>query len=146
MVLDERDRVLLFRFRDPGKDHDHHATPGGGLERGESFEDAALRELAEEVSLDEVVLGPVLWDRVSEFGFLGTWTRVEERYFLLRVDSAKVAPYVGHLAHENVVGRAWWSLEELASTHEEVWPSELAALVRDVIERGPPPQPIAIGS
>ena len=63
-----------------------------------------------------------------------------------RPPQAKVAPYVGHLTHENVVGRAWWSLEELASTHEEVWPSELAALVRDVIERGPPPQPIAIGS
>jgi ADP-ribose pyrophosphatase YjhB (NUDIX family) len=144
-VLDERNRVLLFRFRDPGKDHDHHATPGGGLEPGESFEDAAVRELAEEVFLRDVALGPVLWDRTTELDFLGRRTRAEERYFLLRVDSANVAPYVGHLAHENVVGRAWWTLDDLASTGEQVWPSRLAALVRDVIERGAPPEPIAIG-
>jgi hypothetical protein len=97
------------------------------------------------VFLRGVALGPVLWDRVTELDFLGTWTRAEERYFLLRVDSANVAPYVGHLAHENVVGHAWWTLDDLASTDEQVWPSGLAALVRDVIERGAPPEPIPIG-
>jgi len=145
VVLDERDRVLLFRFRDPGKDRDHHATPGGGLEPGESFEDAAVRELAEEVFLGEIGLGPVLWDRTTELDFLGTWTRAEERYFLLRVDSEHVAPYDGHLAHENVVGRAWWTVDDLASTDEQVWPRGLAALLRDVIEGGAPPEPIVIG-
>ena len=51
IVLDPRDRVLLFRFvfeQGPLAGHDYWATPGGGLEAGETFRCAAKRELKEE--------------------------------------------------------------------------------------------------
>jgi ADP-ribose pyrophosphatase YjhB (NUDIX family) len=145
LVLDDRDRVLLFRFRDQGMAFDHWATPGGGVEPGESYEHAALRELSEELGLEGVSLGTAIWDRVSEFDLLGVWTRAAERFFLLRVRAEEVPPYDGHLADENVVGRAWWSVDELDRTNEVIWPSELASLVRSLLRDGPPSEPIPIG-
>ena len=61
-VLDRRDRVLLHRFVVPG-DPGVWITPGGALEGGESLEDALRRELAEELQLADVDLGPWVWTR-----------------------------------------------------------------------------------
>jgi 8-oxo-dGTP pyrophosphatase MutT (NUDIX family) len=146
LVLDDDERVLLFRFHDPGKDADHLASPGGGVEAGETYERAAARELEEELGLRDVDLGPPIWDRVSEFDLLGTWTRAFERFYLVRLDAEDLEPYDGHLAGENVVAREWWTLEEIEATDEAVWPSELASLVRTLLREGVPPAPIPIGA
>ena len=146
LVLDERDRVLLFRYRDPRNDHDDVATPGGGLQGDETYQEAARREMAEELLVDDLELGPAIWHRTCEFDFLGTWTRVEERFFLVRTDSARLAPYAGHLAEENVTSWAWWTVDEIATSDEPIWPSQLASLVRSLLTDGPPAQPLAIGA
>jgi 8-oxo-dGTP pyrophosphatase MutT (NUDIX family) len=145
LVLDERDRVLLFRYRDPGQDQDDIGSPGGGLIGDETYEEAARREMREELLID-LPLGPAVWHRSCEFDFLGTWTRVEERFFIVRIEASRLAPYEGHLARENVTAREWWTLEQLEATDERIWPSELASLVRAILVDGPPAEPIAIGS
>ena len=52
LVVDERRRLLLFHIHDTEPVHEarpemftYWLTPGGGVEPGESFEDAARREL-----------------------------------------------------------------------------------------------------
>jgi double-stranded uracil-DNA glycosylase len=62
ILLDRRDRVFLHRFVVPG-DPGVWITPGGALEGGESLEDALRRELAEELQLEDVELGPWVWTR-----------------------------------------------------------------------------------
>ena len=146
LVLDERNRVLLFRYRDPTKDHDDVGSPGGGLQGDETYEEAARREMAEELLVSDVELGPAVWHRTCEFDFLGTWTRVEERFFLVRIDAARLAPYAGHLAQENVTSWDWWTLDEIEGSDEAIWPSALASLVGRLLEEGPPAEPLAIGS
>lgn len=62
VLLDDRDRVLLFRGFDPA--HPDRGswwfTPGGGINPSESLEEAAPRELAEETGIREVTLGPCI--------------------------------------------------------------------------------------
>ena len=44
LLLDARDRLLLFRWKPPNV----WITPGGGLEPGETYEQAALRDVVRE--------------------------------------------------------------------------------------------------
>ena len=47
LLLDAKDRCLLFSWKPPNV----WITPGGGLEPGDTYEQAALRELLEETGL-----------------------------------------------------------------------------------------------
>jgi len=54
LVVDLSGRILLFRFVHrigALAGQDYWATPGGGVEDGETFEQAAIRELEEETGI-----------------------------------------------------------------------------------------------
>jgi 8-oxo-dGTP diphosphatase len=69
----DRGRVLLTRFSLPGHpDAGRWTLPGGRVEWGESAEDAARRELAEETGL-ATDLGPVL-------GIYSRWYSAQEAF------------------------------------------------------------------
>ena len=57
-VIVEDGKVLVFfrrRIRD-GKEVKYYALPGGHLEDGESFEDAVIREVKEEMNIDVKII------------------------------------------------------------------------------------------
>ncbi|MFX5835117.1 NUDIX domain-containing protein [Acinetobacter baumannii] len=54
LVINENHQILLFQFthtNDALAGQSHWATVGGGLEEGETFEQAACRELYEELGI-----------------------------------------------------------------------------------------------
>lgn len=55
----QRDQSVLLVRHEKG-DHSYWLLPGGGVEYGESLEEALVREFSEEVSLD-VEIGPLLF-------------------------------------------------------------------------------------
>src|SRR6185436_13230335 len=89
LIMDPNHRVLLFRFqfkRGPLAGQHYWATPGGALEAGESFADAACRELFEETGILRDAVGQPVAER--EFAFQlhdGESVMAEERFFLVRV-------------------------------------------------------------
>ena len=82
IVLDPEGRVLLFRHAG-SKGRSFWATPGGGLEDGETFEQAAAREALEELGISGASL-QFLWERMSQFVHIDHPVRQQERYFLLK--------------------------------------------------------------
>jgi 8-oxo-dGTP pyrophosphatase MutT (NUDIX family) len=132
LVIDpNRGAVLLFQYEDGGRRW--WVTPGGGLDGDETFEEAAIREATEELAISSRNLLP-LWRRTVEFSFRGTPFRQEEHYFLLRIAPGEVA--LGHEVrethrHEGVIATRWWSLEDIETTSEQVFPEDLAQRLRD---------------
>ena len=143
VLLDPRDRILLLHGHEP--DDPANAwwfTPGGGLEGGETHEEAALRELAEETGITEVELGPVLWRRSCSFPFAGRRWDQDEWYYLARTDRTETrATGQTELERRSVAGARWWTCQELTRAHETVYPTRLAELLRKVLDEGPPATP-----
>ena len=141
LVLDPADRVLLVRFSFPPFPW---APPGGGLDPGESDEHALRRELAEELGLDEFVLGPLLWTREHEFDHAVRFRGQRERCYLVCVEPFEPVPRLD-LAAEHVSDLRWWTPDELASSADVFGPCRLPALVRELLDHGPPAEPPALG-
>jgi G:T/U-mismatch repair DNA glycosylase len=145
VVLDPDDRLLLVRFEWPYETV--WATPGGGLDAGETHEHAIVRELAEECGLRGFELGPCIWTREQWFADMPGWGGQTERIFLVRTAPFTPAPEftVDELVAEGMVEQRWWSLAELAASREIFAPRRLPVLVRDLVERGAPPDPRDVG-
>lgn len=142
LVLDSEDRVLLVRF-DFG-DRIVWGPPGGGLEPGESHEDALRRELQEELALDDVELGPWIWTRDDGLPSPdGVYDAQVERYYLVRVEpfdpSERFTPEL------YMTGVRWWTLDELDAADAVLAPRALARLVRDLLTDGPSTEPLDVG-
>ena len=143
LVLDAADRVLLVRFED--ELGTWWSTPGGGVEPGERDEHALERELTEEVGLSDYELGPVIWTREHPLVDPRRWGGQRERHYLVRVDAFDPVPAftTAELAAEGVHEARWFAVEELETV--TTGPRHLAQLVRDVLEHGPPPEPLDAG-
>jgi 8-oxo-dGTP pyrophosphatase MutT (NUDIX family) len=135
LMLDEAGRLLLFRFehrRGPLAGQAFWAMPGGALDPGETYAEAALRELREETGLVvEDVGSEVARREVVIQSPEGDWVRADERFFLVRARSDALSRE-GWTALEREIMSAhrWWTLEELEATRDQVWPEDLPAMVR----------------
>ncbi|HEX6547360.1 MAG TPA: NUDIX domain-containing protein [Candidatus Dormibacteraeota bacterium] len=147
IVLDPDHHVLLFKFNSvvrPGASW--WLTPGGALDPGESHEEAALRELAEECGFSEATLGLCVWTREHEFDWKRKRYLQQERYFMARVPRFEVSN-AGWTAEEvEVMGEhRWWTVAEILASSEDFAPRQLGRLLERLLRDGPPETPIDAG-
>lgn len=108
-------------------------TPGGGLDPGETHEQAAVRELREETGLAVETLGEPIWIQDFTVGH----DYVDHAYghaefFLHRVPE----PFEPSTAewtpeeHRDVHEWRWWSIDDLLAAEDRYRPLELPELMR----------------
>lgn len=136
VVRDAAGAVLLFRTREstlPALGF-WWELPGGGVEPGEGYREAAVRELAEETGLAVPTghVGPPRWRRSVTYRWRG-WRRLQHEV-VVAVELTGVRPAVsaaGQLTHEveDYVGFRWFAPEALASSGERFFPGRLPLLL-----------------
>ena len=135
IVLDPDDRLLLFLYDEGPPNGRHWCTPGGGLNDGEDYATGARRELAEETGWTDVALGPEVFERTLTMEYDDEIVRQHERFFLGRVPAARRG--LGEVAamhvSDGIAAWRWWTLAELDSTAEAIWPSGLADVIRGAL-------------
>ncbi len=137
VVLDTDRRVLLLHY---DENNGFWATPGGSLEPGEDYPTAVLRELREELGAEKVDLGAQIAERSKDHPVGGIRVRQVEKYFLARIALADIDPDRATQT-DNIRSHRWWTLENLRTTRDTVYPLGLSELIADVLAEGPPQRP-----
>jgi 8-oxo-dGTP pyrophosphatase MutT (NUDIX family) len=152
LVFDPADRLLLIAYEamrpiDPARPEERTFwfMPGGGLEAGETHEEACRRELSEEIGVVDAPIGPCVATCEGAFHLFRSGRYARERYFVVRlpddrVDTARLA----ETEDNPVLGVRWWTLDELAASNERIEPRGLAAVARRVAAGDRPAAPVAL--
>jgi len=131
LVIDDDGRTLLVQYRRPVGDETWWGTPGGGVDPGETDEQALARELREEIGLHEFELGPELYQHVGEFPWARQLFRQVNKTYLVRVREHEPRATVD-LSAEGVADVRWWSRSELEATDAQFAPPDLLERVRNL--------------
>ena len=135
VLADASDRILLFHVLTPDEAPDGWwELPGGGIDPGESYLDAAIREIREETGLilDPAQVGPPLWRRDSTWRSRGKRRLQHEVVVHARVPSDQPAIADGGRTQEEVedfLTARWWHLEEIKTGKERFYPGRLPELL-----------------
>ncbi|MBT0773388.1 NUDIX domain-containing protein [Kineosporia sp. J2-2] len=136
VVLDADDRVLLLHTRDP--EHPDLGTwwelPGGGIDEGETYLEAAVREIREETGIVAAPsrIGSPTWRRLASFRHRQVRHLQHEVIVLLRLDgSGPDVDETGRLDYEleDYFGYRWWPLADIPVSRERFYPGRLPGLI-----------------
>ena len=126
-MRDSAGRVLLIKFVLPNMTF--WATPGGGIEAGETLLAGARRELKEELGIEVALEGPV-HTAVGVFEFEGELIENTDNFFAGRWDGEPRLLGATETESATLTEARWWTLEEVEATEEPIFPRDLAVVLK----------------
>jgi len=147
LLIDRQDRILLMNGRLPGAAGQSAGglgawfTVGGGVEAGETYAEAAAREIREETGIHVFELGPVVWIREGVL-HLPEATLLKECYLVARCDGTEPDRRGWTALEQDVIDDIrWWTHGELSRTLERVFPPGLADRLPPILAGRFPAEP-----
>lgn len=141
------DRILLFRHvLPPPWAREGWLVPGGAIDPGETPAQAAARELSEETGhrLTTAGLGPpVAVDSGQWQAADGTMVSTTNWYFFARAAACRIdVSGQDDSERHDLLGHRWWSVADLDTTADLVFPVGLAGLLRRLLTGDLPSEPV----
>ncbi|HJW40041.1 MAG TPA: NUDIX domain-containing protein [Rhizomicrobium sp.] len=148
LLLSPSKRLLMFRYPNRSKSKippTCWATAGGGIDPGETIAQAAAREVLEETGISGVTLGPVVWHSEDLLHLPDRMILLAERFMIAHAPNEDVVTD-GWTEQERAEISAyhWWSLAEIRTTAEKLYPVGLARFLPPILEGDYPAEPLAL--
>lgn len=143
--------MLLEGFQTASKDGTVYnrfwCTIGGGIEKDESIQQAALREIYEETGIigEHIEFGPIVWHQKIEVVLKGTPTILSEDFIVAKTNISEV-----HLKNVTIDERAvvrdlvWFSHKDINDSKDVIFPQSLADYLPDILANKYPRTPLRI--
>jgi 8-oxo-dGTP pyrophosphatase MutT (NUDIX family) len=135
VLTDAGGRVLLFHVLTPDEAPDGWwELPGGGIDPGESYLEAAVREIREEtgIDLDPGQVGPPSWRRDTTWRSRGLRRLQHEVVVHAQVPADEPAIVDGGRTPQEVedfVRARWWQPGEITASRARFYPGRLPELL-----------------
>ncbi len=154
VLLINDNKILLMRVNamdiddaDGKRNRQFWCTIGGGIDQDETVQNAALRELYEETSLDAnaVELGPIVWLSDIHLKLRGTLTQLKEQYIVARTTHHSVRLHAPTTEEQQVVKELrWFMLEDVKRCPDVIFPVLLSDYLPDILADRYPTEPIQL--
>lgn len=140
LVNQKSDEILLIKYYDKisplpkTKPEVFWAFPGGGLKKGESFEDALIRELDKELGIRDAEINSCVGERSKRLSISGGMEKeYYERYYIVETSTFEINPINLSKREERTICEfKWWSMEEIVNTDEVILPASLKEKIMSV--------------
>lgn len=136
IVINKKSEIFLFKYK-----FDYLAgesviwiTPGGSLEKGETFDDALRREVFEELGVELKQEYRQIYYRNPIYTLKnGEKILSEEKFFLVYLDEEEFL-YCNWTESEKsrMLAGKWWSIEEIRRSEDEFFTLDLISILNDM--------------
>lgn len=138
ILLNSENQIFLFKFQFGflSGEKTLWVTPGGGINKGETFEEGLKRELYEELGIKDEIAPKWVYKRNRIFEKKdGSKFLSEERYYLVRIEKSDFN-FDGWEESEKKYTRdwKWWSVEDIRMSGEEFFCDKLGDILEELIK------------